>query len=194
MNALPQPGPKAGPDITQMLADARAGDAHAWENLVTLIYADLRQLAHRHVGGHGVDRTLDTTGLVHECYIRLAEARSTPNDRNHFFALASRVMRQVIIDHARERLAQKRGSGSGTVSIDAVAEAELSQARQFVALDDALAELAQKHPRQARVVECRFFAGYTEAETADALGVSLRLVQQDWHEARHWLARTLTER
>ncbi len=193
MNAAPQTTIDREPDITQMLIEARAGDRRAWERLVTVVYADLRQLAHRHVSGQGVERTLNTTGLVHECYIRLAQAGSTPNDRSHFFGLASRVMRQVIIDHARERLAQKRGSGAATVPIDSVREDELSQARQFVALDDALNELAKSEPRQARVVECRFFSGFTEQETADAIGVSLRLVQQDWHEARHWLARHLAD-
>jgi RNA polymerase sigma factor (TIGR02999 family) len=178
-------------EITEMLAEARAGDAAAWERLVTVVYAELRQLAHRHMLGQGQERTLDTTGLVHECYIRLAQAGSTPNDRGHFFGLASRVMRQVIVDHARERLAQKRGSGAAAVPIDAVAEEEYSQAREFVALDDALKELAKVQPRQARVVECRFFAGFTEQETADALGVSLRLVQQEWHDARRWLAQFL---
>ncbi|HVF33710.1 MAG TPA: ECF-type sigma factor [Candidatus Saccharimonadia bacterium] len=192
MNAVPRGS--ATDDITQMLAAARSGDARAWDQLVTVVYADLRSLAHRHVAGQHGDRTLNTTGLVHECYIRLAQAGATPNDRNHFFGLASRVMRQVIIDHARERLAQKRGSGAATVPLDAVREDELAQARQFVAVEDALNELARTEPRQARVVECQFFAGYTEQETADAIGVSLRLVQQDWHEARHWLARFLAER
>jgi RNA polymerase sigma factor (TIGR02999 family) len=177
-----------GPEITQMLEDARAGDSRAWNQLVTVVYAELRQLAHRHMLGQASERTLNTTGLVHECYIRLAQAGSTPNDRSHFFGLASRVMRQVIVDHARERLAQKRGSGAAAVPLDAIAEDEYAQAREFVVLDDALIELARAQPRQARVVECRFFAGFTEQETADALGVSLRLVQQDWHEARRWLA------
>ena len=181
------------PEITRMLAEARAGDPAAWDRLVTVVYSDLRHLAHRHVAGQGIERTLDTTGLVHECYLRLAQAANTPNDRNHFFGLASRVMRQVVIDHARERLAQKRGSGVPNLSFDAVGEDELAQARQFVALDDALTELARVFPRQARVVECRFFTGYTEQETADALGVSLRLVQQDWSEARRWLAGFMAE-
>ena len=181
------------PEITRMLAEARAGDPKAWDRLVTVVYSDLRHLAHRHVAGQGVERTLDTTGLVHECYMRLAQSANTPNDRNHFFGLASRVMRQVVIDHARERLSQKRGSGVANLPFEAVSEGELAQARQFVALDDALTELARVHPRQARVVECRFFTGYTEQETADALGVSLRLVQQDWSEARRWLAGFMAE-
>jgi RNA polymerase sigma factor (TIGR02999 family) len=192
MNAIPVSATR-DPEITQMLAEARSGDTRAWERLVTVVYAELRQLAHRHMLGQGVERTLNTTGLVHECYIRLAQAGSTPNDRGHFFGLASRVMRQVIVDHARERLAIKRGSGLSALPIDAVAEDEYAQAREFVALDDALNELLKVQPRQARVVECRFFAGFTEQETADALGVSLRLVQQDWHDARVWLGRYLDE-
>lgn len=177
-------------DITQMLSDVRGGDAAAWDRLVALVYADLRQMAHRQGAGQMADRTLNTTGLVHECYLRIMRGNA-PNDRQHFFALASRVMRQVIIDHARERLAEKRGGGEHAIPLEQVSEEELVQARQFVALDDALAELARVDERQARIVECRFFAGLTEQETAEALGVSLRLVQREWHEAREWLAKFL---
>ena len=98
-------------DITQMLERARSGDADAWRHAVALVYADLRRLAHRQLAGPGRGQTLDTTALVHECYLRLADAAGAPNDRAHFFALAARVMRQVIVDFARERLAQKRGGG-----------------------------------------------------------------------------------
>ncbi len=178
-------------DITQMLDDVRGGDADAWDRLVALVYSDLKQIAHRQVAGQAAERTLNTTGLVHECYLRIMKGGSTPNDRQHFFALASRVMRQVIIDHARERLAAKRGGGEHAIPLEEVSAEEVAQARQFVALDDALAELAKIDERQARVVECRFFAGLSEQETAEALGVSLRLVQREWAAAREWLARFL---
>jgi RNA polymerase sigma factor (TIGR02999 family) len=125
--------------------------------------------------------------------LRLAAGSTTPNDRHHFFALAARVMRQVIVDHARERLAAKRGGGAPRISLDEVDDRELAEAQDFVELDDALVELARVNERQARVVEARFFAGLTEQETADSLGVSLRLVQRDWKEAREWLEQFLSE-
>jgi RNA polymerase sigma factor (TIGR02999 family) len=179
-------------DITELLADARAGDTAAWESVVAAIYTDLRRIARGHLAARGPEYTLDTTGLVHECYLRIARG-ATPNDRNHFMSLAARVMRQVIIDHARERIALKRGSGSTAVPLDQISEAEIEQAQQFVALDDALTALAQEHPQYARIVECRFFAGLTEPEAAATLGLSLRIVQRDWHLARQWLAQFLGE-
>lgn len=179
-------------DITELLADARAGDKAAWDTVVGVIYADLRRIARGHLSARGPEYTLDTTGLVHECYLRIARG-ATPNDRNHFMSLAARVMRQVIIDHARERIALKRGSGSSALALDQISEAEIEQAQQFVALDDALTALAQEHPQYARIIECRFFAGLTEPETAATLGLSLRVVQRDWHLARQWLAQFLGE-
>ena len=180
-------------DITQMLAQARAGDAGAWQQLVALMYADLRRLAHRQLASPGREQTLNTTGLVHECYMRLADVAGAPNDRGHFFALAARVMRQVIVDYARERLAQKRGGGEQHIPLDEVSEAEIKQAQHFAALDDALGTLVRVDERQARVVECRFFAGLSEEETAHALGTTLRSVQRDWQQARAWLRNELGE-
>jgi len=182
-----QPG-----EITQLLAATRAGDAQAWNSLVRLIYADLRQLAHRILKGGGRDRTLNTAALVHECYLRLVQrGEATPNDRNHFLALAARVMRQVICDYARERLAEKRGGGVQSVTLEDVDAREQHHIEQSAELDAPLNDLAKRHERQARVVECRFFAGLTDAETAAALGISLRSVARDWEAARAWLSRDL---
>lgn len=174
-------------DITQMLALARAGDADAWQQMVGVVYADLRRLAHRQLAGQAREQTMDTTGLVHECYLRLTGVAGTPNDRGHFFALAARVMRQVIVDYARERLAQKRGGGERPIALDDADAAELREAQRYAALDDALATLMRVEERRARVVECRFFAGLTEEETATALDMSLRSVQREWQAARDWL-------
>ncbi len=174
-------------EITEMLAKARAGEADAWQQIVAFVYADLRRLAHRQLAGQARDQTMDTTGLVHECYLRLAGITGKPNDRGHFFALAARVMRQVIVDYARERLAQKRGGGERPIALDDADAAELREAERYAALDDALAELMKVDERQARVVECRFFAGLTEEETAAALDMSLRSVQREWQAAREWL-------
>jgi RNA polymerase sigma factor (TIGR02999 family) len=175
-------------EITLMLAAARGGDDAAWQQLVHLIYADLRQLARRILGGARRDQTLNTGALVNECYLRLAQSgAATPNDRNHFLCLAARVMRQVICDYARERLAEKRGGGMAAVTFEDLSVQEQTHIAQFVELDDALEQLARHDARQARVVECRFFAGMTDAETADALGVSVRTVARDWDAARSWL-------
>lgn len=176
-------------DITLLLEQARNGERAAWDRAVALVYADLRRLAHRQLAGRNRgDQTLDTTGLVHECYLRLAGADKSVNDRGHFFALASRVMRQVICDYARERMAQKRGAGERGIPLEEIEVAESRQAMQLIELDDLLTRLMQENERQARVVECRFFAGLTEAETAQALGISERSVQRDWSDARTWLS------
>jgi RNA polymerase sigma factor (TIGR02999 family) len=180
-------------EITQMLTAARAGDEGAWESLTRLIYADLRQIARRLLRRGRREQTLDTSALVHECFLRLVQADATPSDRHHFFALAARVMRQVLCDYARARLAEKRGSGAQAVSLDDLDAEEQRHAEQFVELDDALNDLARRHERRARVVECRFFAGLSDAETADALGISVRTVAREWEAARQWLARDLTQ-
>jgi RNA polymerase sigma factor (TIGR02999 family) len=187
MDSASQPG-----EITELLAATRAGDPAAWNHLVRLIYADLRELAHRILQGRGRDRTLNTAALVHECYMRLVQhGEATPNDRNHFLSLAARVMRQVICDYARERLAEKRGGGIKAVTLEDLDAREQHHIEQFVELDAALNDLAKRHERQARVVECRFFAGLSDAETAAALGISVRSVARDWEAARAWLSRDL---
>lgn len=179
-------------EITQLLAATRAGDEVAWNRLVRLIYADLRVLAHRLLRSGGRDHTLNTAALVHECYLRLEQrGAATPNDRNHFLSLAARVMRQVICDYARERLAEKRGGGVKALTLEEFSSEEQHHIEQFVELDTALNDLAQRHERQARVVECRFFAGLTDAETAAALDISVRSVARDWEAARAWLSRDL---
>jgi RNA polymerase sigma factor (TIGR02999 family) len=181
-------------EITQLLAATRDGDAAAWDRLVRLVYADLQQIARNLLRGAGRDRTLNTGALIHEYYLRLQDRQAAaPRDRNHFLSLAARVMRQVICDYARERLAQKRGGGVAAVELDEAMANETHHIEQFVELDAALTELAQHNERQARVVECRFFGGLTDAETADALGISVRSVARDWEAAREWLSRDLSD-
>lgn len=177
--------------LTQWLSQAREGDAAALERVFVAVYGELRRLAHHQLGGQGVERTLDTTGLVHEAYLRLVGGSPVVRDRPHFFALAARIMRQVIVDLARERLAGKRGGGDRGMSLEHVDVVELRESEQMIALDEALRQLALAHPRQAQVVECRYFAGLTEGETAEALGVGERSVQRDWQEARAWLRERL---
>ncbi|TVQ36154.1 MAG: sigma-70 family RNA polymerase sigma factor [Wenzhouxiangella sp.] len=174
-------------ELTLLLRAASDGDEPALNRLVALLYVDLRRLARRVHGGHG--QTLDTTSLVHECYLRFLDRGSIQvNDRSHFFALAARVMRQLLCDYARERLADKRGGGATHFDLRDDDAVERREASEWLAVNQALESLAENRPRQAQVVECRYFAGLTEQETAEALSLSLRSVQRDWQAARSWLA------
>ncbi len=177
-------------ELTLLLKAAGEGDQPALNRLVGLLYVDLRRLAHRCRQGDA--KALDTTSLVHECYLRFLNSRQIEiNDRSHFFALAARIMRQLLVDYARERLAEKRGGGATHVQLRDSDAAERSEAEHCLAVDQALEKLAEIRPIQANVVECRFFAGLTEQETADALDRSLRSVQRDWQAARDWLTQHL---
>lgn len=174
------------PAITELLRRAGDGDIQARQALFTGVYAELRRLARGQLAGRG-ERTINTTGLVHECYLRLAGSGGDVRDRGHFFSLAARVMRQVIVDAARERMAGKRGAGERPLALDDFDVAESRDASELIEISDLLDRLDQHQPRLARVVECRFFAGLTEPETAQALGISERSVQRDWANARAWL-------
>ena len=185
--ARPDPG-----EFTQLLIATRAGDPESWGNLVRLVYADLRKLARRHVMTMSDQNTLGITGLVHESYLRLVgPARATVGSRRHFLNLASRVMRQVLCDYAREQLSVKRGGAVRREELLRVDAEEWAESEQLVILDDALRALEQRCRRMARVFECRYFGGLGEEETAEALGLSLRSVQRAWREARQWLAERL---
>lgn len=179
-------------ELTQLLRAASAGDEPALNRLVALLYVDLRQLARKVQGSRAPAPALDTTSLVHECYLRLVNSgRIALNDRAHFFNLAARVMRQLLCDYAREWLAEKRGGGVVHLQLKESDGAQWAEATHCLAVDQALTRLAEIHPEQARVVECRFFAGLTEEETAEALGRSLRTIQRDWASARAWLSARL---
>ena len=179
-------------EFTQLLVATRKGDVAAWTSLVRLVYSDLRRLARRHVLAVSDANTLGTTGLVNECYLRMVgAARATVENRKHFLNLASRVMRQVLCDYAREQLSEKRGGSHRREDLGAVDAEEWAETEQLVVIDDALRALEQQSERMARVFECRYFAGLTDEESAEALGLSLRTVQRDWHDARAWLAQRL---
>lgn len=189
------PRTDAGDSSTEaLLAASRAGDAGAFDRLFARVYHELAQVAHR-VRRRSDSETLDTTALVHETYLKLLPARdggSAWNDRAHFLAIAARAMRQVLVNAAHARMAEKRGgSGAAAVPIDDVPVAAPVRPEHLLALDEALARLAELDPRQAQVVEARVFAGLTAEETAEALGVSVPTVQRDWRAARAWLARAL---
>lgn len=177
--------------VTQLLIAYRDGDRDAFDRLMPIIYDDLRRIARRQLR-RGAPQTLNTTGLVHEAYLKLVDpSRVDWQDRGHFLAVSARAMRQVIIGYARKRSAVKRGGGERPVTLDEAQIAVDEQADRLLALDRALERLGGKDPRLARVVECRFFAGLSEEETAQALGVSLRTAQRDWMRARAWLKEEL---
>ncbi|HEY9226431.1 MAG TPA: ECF-type sigma factor [Gemmatimonadaceae bacterium] len=166
----------------------------ALDQLVPIVYEQLRVIAHRHLAARGHSGTLQTTGLVHEAYLKLVDqSRAQWNDRAHFFAVASRAMRHVLIDRAKARATQKRGGDGPRISLDVEEIPVDDQPEAVLQLDEALAQLASVEPRLARVVECRFFAGLTEDETAEGLGVTPRTVQRDWAKARVLLRRALEE-
>lgn len=178
--------------VTLGLRDLRAGKDGAFESLVDLLYDDLRRIAVRHLGRDAAHRTLNPTGLVHEAYLRLAQRDGLAYaDRAHFFAACSVVMRNIVIDFARRRHALKRGGGTAVGLDDREIRVD-DQAEDLLALDEALTRLSDYGPRLPRVVECRFFAGYTEAETATALQVSERTVRRDWMKARALLGEILS--
>lgn len=178
--------------VTQLLIAYRDGDREAFDRLVPMIYDDLRRIARRQLRRGSPGQTLDTTGLVHEAYLKLVDpAKVDWQDRGHFLAVSARAMRQVVIGYARKRSAGKRGGGERPVTLDEAQIGIDDQAERLLALDRALERLGAHDERLARVVECRFFAGLSEEETAQALGVSLRTAQRDWMRARAWLKEEL---
>jgi RNA polymerase sigma factor (TIGR02999 family) len=175
-------------ELTQLLIDARTGGAEALERVFPVVYDRLREIAHAHLGRDGEGRTVSTTALVHEAYLKLVSAdRVEWQDKNHFFSLASRAMRQILIDYARKHLAARRGGELRRVDLDDVQIAVADRADTLVALDEALTRLAGFSPRLAQVVELKFFGGLNEDEAAKVLGVTDRTVRRDWIKARGWL-------
>ncbi|MBA4156962.1 MAG: sigma-70 family RNA polymerase sigma factor [Gemmatimonadetes bacterium] len=174
--------------ITELTVELRDGDPAAWDHLLPLVYDELRRIARRHIRRQRGGLTLNTTALVHEAYLKLVDQTRVPYaDRAHFFSVASRAMRQVLIDYARRHRAAKRGGEWQRVPLDEAEVAVEERAGTLLALDEALTRLAEMNERLVRVVECRFFGGLTEEETAVALGVTDRTVRRDWTKARMWL-------
>jgi RNA polymerase sigma factor (TIGR02999 family) len=183
-------------DLTRLLDAAAAGDPVAAAELLPLVYDELRRLAAARMGGEPPGHTLQPTALVHEAYLRLVGGGRPPDwtSRGHFFATAAEAMRRVLIDHARARRADKRGGDRQRVPLDAVvAWVEQAHRIDLLALDDALDRLKGMDPRQARVVELRFFGGCEVGEIADHLNVSLSTVEKDLRLARAWLLTQLKE-
>jgi RNA polymerase sigma factor (TIGR02999 family) len=180
-------------ELTNLLQRAHEGDTEARETAFSLLYADLRRLAHSRLARSGRNTVLDTTALVNEAYLRLALAGGLrPEDRNSYLAYASRVMRSVIIDLVRARATQRRGAEYVRVTLDRTVTDNLAAGEEeILKVHEALDELATVDERMVRIVEMRYFAGLTEQEIADVLGVSERTVRRSWHKARLLLAATL---
>jgi RNA polymerase sigma factor (TIGR02999 family) len=181
-------------EITRLLGEYQAGDRSAFDRLVPLVYDELRRLARRHLRRGPRGRTLDTTGLVHEAYLKLAGSPGLQlKDRGHLMAVTACAMRQVIVTRARARLAAKRGGGEVPAVLDEERVGGGPSAEWLIDLDRALGGLRERDEQLARVFECRYFAGLSEEETAQALGVSLRTAQRGWMKARAWLRATLVD-
>lgn len=179
-------------EITRLLHRSAEGDREAFHRLIPLVYSDLKGIAHRRLGGSSGTRTLDTTALVHEAYLQLVpQATASWRDRAHFFAVAATVIRHVLIDYLRKTGADKRGGSAIHVPLHEELAGEEGRMVDLLALDEALEALAEKDARLRDVVECRFFAGMTMKETAEALDVSKRTAERDWTRARTYLYQAL---
>lgn len=181
--------------ITDALAAARDGGGAAIDRIFPVVYAQLHRLAHRQLQSESPGHTLSTTALVHEAYLKLVDQTGGVwQDSACFFAVAAGAMRRILVDHARRYRAARRGGGAQTrLALDEVEIPVKERAAEIVALDEALLRLAALDSRQAKVVECRYFAGLTETETAEALGISVRTVAREWLTAKGWLYREMAD-
>ncbi len=178
--------------VTRLLLAWADGDEPALEQLIPIVHGELRRIARRHMRHERADHTLQTTALINEAYVRLVDVRRMRwQDRAHFFAMAARLMRRILIDHARSRGYLKRGGGARTLSLDEAPELAGEQRTDLVALDDALKALETVDRRKSQVIELRFFGGLSVQETADVLKVSADTVMRDWRLAKAWLFREL---
>lgn len=179
--------------VTTLLYRWREGDREALEELMPLVYEELRRLAHYYLSRERSDHTLQSTALVHEAYLRLA-GQNPPEwqNRAHFFGIAARIMRQILMEYARTRGAAKRGGGACKVTLDDAFKGVNEIALDVVALDKALNELSEIDEQQGRIVELRFFGGLTIEDTSEVLGISPATVKRDWVTARAWLYRAMT--
>ena len=184
----------ASGQITHLLLAWGDGDRAALAELMPLVYDELRKVAARHLRRQRPGHTLQTTDLVNEAYLRLIDSSQVRwQNRAHFFAVSAQLMRRILVDFARQRQNLKRGGGAQQISLDEALAVTPERGADLLALDEALTRLAALSPRQAQVVELRYFGGLSEEEAAEALKVSVRTVQRDWNLARLWLYRELSE-
>jgi RNA polymerase sigma factor (TIGR02999 family) len=191
LSPVPDPGMRP---ITNLLLDWRRGNRAALDQLLPLVYEELRRIAQARLRQEAVGHTIQATALVHEAYVRLVDLnRLSVTDRTHFFAIAARLMRQILVDHARRRLSDKRGGGQTLLTLEGIYDAAAAAPPvDLLDLDRALDELGTFDERLARVVELRFFVGLTLDEAAEALDVSHATIERDWAVAKAWLFRRLT--
>lgn len=180
-------------DITKLLHEWRDGDVEAFDKVTQYVYEDLRRRAAAYMRAERPGHSLQTTGLVHEAFIKLVDKKEIDwQDRNHFFAVAAQAMRRILVDHARTRKREKRGGNNEDLPLDEARQASGNVSRiDLVALDEALGRLATFDERQARIVELKYFGGMTLDETAEVLGTSRETVKRDWQIARAWLRQQL---
>ncbi|MCA9756666.1 MAG: sigma-70 family RNA polymerase sigma factor [Candidatus Eisenbacteria bacterium] len=181
-------------DVTLILKDATSGSSDAMEQLLPIVYDQLRRLAQSKLNSEREGHTLQATALVHEAWVRLIDQKRTDwQDRGHFFAIAAQAIRRILVDHARRRNRVKRGGGAAHVTLDAKLGASVEQpGLEILALDEALKELARESPEKAHVVELRFFAGLSSKEIAEHLGITERTVRRYWAYSQAWLYRRLS--
>jgi RNA polymerase sigma-70 factor (ECF subfamily) len=179
--------------VTQLLCDWRSGDRTAFEKLIPLVQPELQRLAHRYMSRERPGHTLQTTALLDDAYLHLAnETHPQWQNRAHFFAVAAQLMRRIMVDHARQRQALKRGGGAIRVTLDEAAAVTQTRADELLALDEALEKLALCDKRKADVVEMRYFGGLTTEEIAEVLKIHVNTVMRDWRAARAWLLAALS--
>ena len=181
-------------ELTQLLIDWSNGSQDALEQLYPLVYEELRRLAHRYMSRERPGHTLQTTAVVHEAYLRLIDQKHVQwQNRAHFFAIAARMMRRILITHAQSHAYAKRGGGTLKVSLDEAAVLSQERAGELLALDDALGSLTALDPRRSQVVELRFFGGLSNEEIAEVLKISPNTVTRDWNVAKAWLYREMSK-
>jgi RNA polymerase sigma-70 factor (ECF subfamily) len=178
-------------EVTQYLKAWAGGDQEALNRMMPLVYQELRKIARRVWRGQEPHNTLQPTALIHEAYVKLAEAGMEFRDRNHFFAVASVAMRQVLVNHARANLADKRGGGQARAPLDEVQASLRKESEQVLQLNESLERLGKLDPRKCRVVDLIYFGGFGMEEAAGALGISSRTVTREWQAARVWLAKDI---
>jgi RNA polymerase sigma factor (TIGR02999 family) len=181
------------PAVTDLLVRWRGGDAKALESLIPLVYGELRSLAHHYLRKERPDHTLQSTALVHEAYVKMVgHMPPVLNNRAHFFGVAARLMREILVEHARAQQAAKRGGGATLLALDDTVDRAAPMNVDILRLDDALNELGRLDQRQSRIVELRFFTGLSIDETAEVIGVSAATISREWTTARAWLHREMT--
>jgi RNA polymerase sigma factor (TIGR02999 family) len=185
MAALPE-------EITQLLFSWNEGSAEARDQLIQLVYPELRRLARQYMGRENPQHTLQTSALINEAYLRLAKREIQWQDRSHFYAVAAKAMRHILIDHARSHHYAKRGGGVRQVPLDEKTITNNERAAELVALDDALTSLAAKDLRKSQIIELRFFGGLSVEETAEVMNISGITVMREWRAAKAWLQREIT--